>query len=138
MNTSFLSMEKIVSKAMSADSMRLKVTADNIANADTPNFKRSQVTFESELKRALESQKQTPFDAKLTNKKHMPFNIPKNPSGVDPKIHLDYNTDFLNNGNNVDVEQEMVNLRQTQLRYQVYTSYLGRNYRLISSLFSIR
>ncbi len=138
MNTSFLGMEKIVSKAMTAESLRLKVTADNIANADTPNFKRSDVTFENELKRAIEGKKQLPFDAKLTDKKHIPFNVPKSVSKVDPRIHLDYNTDFLNNGNNVDVEQEMVGLRKTQLRYQVYSSYLGRNYRLLSSLFSIR
>ncbi len=138
MNTSFLGMEKIVSKALSAESLRLKVISDNIANSDTPNFKRSDVTFESELKRALESKKQLPFDAKLTSKKHIPFSIPKDVSSVSPKIHLDYNTEFLNNGNNVDVEQEMVSMKQVQLRYKAYTSYLNRNYRLISTLFNIR
>jgi flagellar basal-body rod protein FlgB len=131
-------MENIVSKAMSAESLRLKVISDNIANADTPRFKRSMVTFESELKRALESSSQTPFEAKLTDKKHIPFNQPKDISKVNPKVRLEYNTDFQNNENNVDVEQEMVNLEQTQLKYQVYSSYMGRNYRLLSSVFTIR
>jgi flagellar basal-body rod protein FlgB len=137
MNTSFLNTESIISKAMSAESLRLKVISDNIANADTPKFKRSAVTFESELRRALQGNSNIPFDAKLTNKKHIPFDIPKDLSSVNPRIHLEYNTDFLNNENNVDVEQEMVNLEKTQLRYQVYSSYLGRNYRLLSSLFTI-
>ncbi len=137
MNTSFLNTESIISKAMSAESLRLKVISDNIANSDTPKFKRSTVTFESELRRALQGTSNIPFDAKLTNKRHIPFDIPKELSSVNPRIHLEYNTDFLNNENNVDVEQEMVNLEKTQLRYQVYSSYLGRNYRLLSSLFTI-
>jgi len=131
-------MEKIISKAMSAESLRLKVISDNIANADTPKFKRSTVSFESELKRAIQGNKPFPFDAKLTSKKHIPFNKPKNLSNVNPRVHLEYNTDFMNNENNVDVEKEMVNLEKTQLRYQVYSSYLGRNYRLLSTLFTIR
>lgn len=137
-NTSFLSMEKLVSKAMSADSTRLKVISDNVANADTPNFKKSTVSFESELKRALDSKTSEPFEARMTNKKHIPFTVPKDVDGVKPKINLEYNTEFMNNGNNVDVEAEMVELEKAQLRYQVYSSYLGRNYRLMSSLFTIR
>ena len=136
-NTSFLNTSNIVSKAMSAEALRHQVISDNIANADTPRFKRSTVSFESELKRALEKPK-TPFKAKLSNKKHIPFEIKKDISEVTPKINLEYNTDFMNNENNVDVESEMVDLSKTQLKYQVYSAYLGRNYRLLSSIFTIR
>lgn len=138
MNTSFSNVESLVWKAMSAESLRLNVLADNIANADTPKFKRSTVSFESELKRAIDSQQQKPFGAKMTNKKHIPFVVPKDLNSVQPKINLEYNTDFMNNENNVDVEAEMVELEKTQLRQQVYSAYLGRNYRLFSSLFTIR
>ncbi len=138
MNTSFFKLENFVARAMSAETLRSQVIADNIANADTPKFKRSTVSFESELKRAIESQQQTPFEAKMTNKKHIPFVVPKDISEVKPKINLEYNTDFMNNENNVDVEAEMVDLEKTRLRYQVYSAYLGRNYRLLSSIFSVR
>ncbi len=137
-NTSFLNAEKLVSRAMSAESLRLKVISDNIANADTPKFKRSTVSFENELKRAIDSQKPATINAKMTHKKHIPFVVPQDVSSVKPKINLEYNTDFFNNENNVDVEAEMVELQKTQLRYQVYSSYLGRNYRLLSSVMTIR
>lgn len=137
-NTSFFNVEGLVTKAMSAESVRLQVIADNIANADTPRFKRSTVTFESELKRAIESQKQKPFEAKRTHPKHLPFVKMKDVSQVQPKIHIEYNTDFMNNENNVDLEAEMVELEKVQLRNAVYSAYLGRNYRLMSSLFTLR
>jgi len=42
---------------MDASLIRRDVISNNIANADVPNFKRSVVNFESELKRALNSEK---------------------------------------------------------------------------------
>ncbi|MFN3659816.1 MAG: flagellar basal body rod protein FlgB, partial [Brevinematales bacterium] len=41
--------------SLQATALRRQVIADNIANADTPFFKRAEVTFESQLKRALDS-----------------------------------------------------------------------------------
>ena len=37
----------LLERSMDVESQRRKVIADNIANADTPNFKRSEVTFEA-------------------------------------------------------------------------------------------
>ena len=42
---------------MDVATLRRNVIANNIANANTPNFKRSDVNFESQLKRALDSEK---------------------------------------------------------------------------------
>jgi len=39
---------------LNALNKRLNVIANNIANADTPGFKRSEITFEAQLKRAIE------------------------------------------------------------------------------------
>jgi len=47
----------ILQRAMDASLIRRDVISNNIANADVPNFKRSVVNFESELKRALNSEK---------------------------------------------------------------------------------
>jgi flagellar basal-body rod protein FlgB len=56
---------------MDAALVRREVIADNIANSDTPNFKRSVVTFESSLKRALASERVVHFPMLLTNERHM-------------------------------------------------------------------
>ncbi len=44
----------VLGKAMDAYSLRHRVMADNIANANTPGFKRSYVPFESELRELVE------------------------------------------------------------------------------------
>lgn len=65
--TGFMKTQDILQRSMSAALVRQEVIADNIANADTPQFKRSEVTFESELVRAIKSYDPNPFPAALTN-----------------------------------------------------------------------
>ncbi len=48
---------EIMTRELDVAALRQNVIANNIANADTPNFKRSVVNFESQLRRALESEK---------------------------------------------------------------------------------
>ena len=92
---------------MDVAALRQNVIANNIANADTPNFKRSDVNFESQLKRALDSEKVTPpFPQYITNPRHIPFDKPMDWRQVRPRRVLDYLTEAKNNGNNVDIEQE--------------------------------
>ena len=43
----------LLQREMDVTSLRYQVTANNLANAEVPNFKRSTVNFESELKRAF-------------------------------------------------------------------------------------
>ena len=95
----------LLERAMDAGLMRHKVVSDNIANADTPGFKRSRVTFEAQLGRALKSKenlKSCP-QAYLTNKGHIQFCKPMAYKKVHPKINVDYDTNFRNDQNNVDI-----------------------------------
>ena len=55
MNTFTRSVD-LLQRAMDATSLRYQVSANNLANSEVPNFKRSTVNFESELKRAFESE----------------------------------------------------------------------------------
>ncbi|MDR2783091.1 MAG: flagellar basal body rod protein FlgB, partial [Treponema sp.] len=62
----------IVHRTMDVSIIRRNVIANNIANAQVPNFKRSEVNFESELKRALDSERQRPvLDLALTDPRHI-------------------------------------------------------------------
>ncbi|MCX7948614.1 MAG: flagellar basal body rod protein FlgB [Treponemataceae bacterium] len=108
----------ILHRAMDASLIRRDVIANNIANADVPNFKRTVVNFESELKRALETEKQRPaLELTLTNPKHIPNWRERDYREVQPRRVLDYVTTAKNNGNNVDSEEEMMLALQNQLMY---------------------
>ncbi len=45
----FLILEQILSRAMDAATLRQQIAANNIANVNTPGFRRSFVRFEEEL-----------------------------------------------------------------------------------------
>ncbi len=108
----------ILQRAMDASLIRRDVISNNMANADVPNFKRSVVNFESELKRALNSEKERPaLELTLTDPKHIPNWRERDYRDVQPRRVLDYVTTAKNNGNNVDPEEEMMNAMQNQLMY---------------------
>ncbi|MDR1177468.1 MAG: flagellar basal body rod protein FlgB [Spirochaetaceae bacterium] len=108
----------VIHRSMDASLLRRDVIANNISNAGVPNYKRSELTFESELKRALESEKQKPaLELNLTNSRHIPNWRPRDYQDVEPRRVLDYLTTAKNNGNNVDAEQEIMLALENQLMY---------------------
>lgn len=129
LNNSFGKTLDILHRSMDVEMLRRQVSSNNMANADTPNFKRSTVNFESELSRALASEKEVKPRAALTDSRHIPFERTQNYRDVRPQRVLDYLSQSDNNGNNVDVEEESMLLLQNQLRYDL----MGRT---LSSQFS--
>ncbi len=119
LNNSFGKNLDILQRTMDVSMIRQDVLANNIANADTPNFKRSEVNFEAQLKRALESEKPGTMHAAMTNERDIPFNQPMDYRSVMPRRVLDYLSQTDNNGNNVNTEQESMLLLQNQLRYNL-------------------
>jgi flagellar basal-body rod protein FlgB len=115
-------------RSMDVTLLRREVIANNIANADTPNFKRSVVNFEAQLKRAIESQERKTIPAKMTNPRHIPFHRPIDYRTVRPRRVLDYLTTSKNNGNNVDLEEEMMNSLHNQLSYQMMTQAVAAQF----------
>jgi flagellar basal-body rod protein FlgB len=105
-------------RAMDASLVRRDVIANNMANANVPNFKRSIVNYESELKRVLETEKQRPaLELTLTNSKHIPNWKERDYRDVQIRRVLDYTSTYNNNGNNVDPEQEFMAALENQLTY---------------------
>jgi flagellar basal-body rod protein FlgB len=108
----------MVHRAMDANILRRSVIANNLANAEVPNFKRSELNFESELKRALETEKLKPaLELTLTDPKHIPNWRERDYRDVQPRRVLDYVSTSKNNGNNVDPEQEIMAALENQLLY---------------------
>jgi flagellar basal-body rod protein FlgB len=108
----------MIHRAMDVNLLRRSVIANNLSNAQVPNFKRSEVNFESELKRALETEKLRPaLELTLTDSKHIPNWRERDYREVQPRRVLDYLTTSKNNGNNVDPEQEIMAALENQLLY---------------------
>jgi flagellar basal-body rod protein FlgB len=104
-------MERL-SKGLEAALLRQQVTAHNLANLNTPRFKRSEVVFEENLRRALE--KGGSSGPASTHPRHLPAGgaLPG------PVVKVDRHTALRVDGNNVDLEREMLDLVRNQLYYQ--------------------
>lgn len=103
----------VLEKAADASWARNNALASNIANVDTPNYKRVDVSFEEELARALHYNKFEPVDKKVSdfNKKHSgDFKFKTYVDDAELSYRLD--------GNNVDMDTENVYLAENQLKYQ--------------------
>ncbi len=122
----------IIQRTLDAGVLRRNVIANNIANSDTPNFKRTVVNFEAQLKRALDSEKEVPPPQLLTDKRHIPFYEPMDYRKVKPRRVLDYLTAAKNNGNNVDIEEEMMNALENQLMYQTLVQVISSEFNRVS------
>lgn len=113
----------MLQRAMDVTSIRYQVTANNLANSEVPNFKRTSVNFESELKRALDSEKNAKdsFHLITNDERHIQSEVPRDYKDVQPRRVLDYLTTSKANGNNVDAEQEAMEILKLQMNYQLLT-----------------
>jgi flagellar basal-body rod protein FlgB len=132
LESAFMKTQDILQRSLSVSTIRQEVIADNIANADTPHFKRREVAFESELNRALRSYDPNPFPAAMTHNRHIPFYRPKDYREVKPIVYLDYVTTYRNDGNNVDIDREMVDARRNAMLYTAMARRVSDNFQLLS------
>ncbi len=110
----------VLDKAADASALRNQLIANNIANQDTPGYKRQDVNFEDQLKTALRSSKYTSIDDKVANVRMSALNARQFTDYGDYSYRLDEN--------NVDPEQEQVALAANQLKYQGLMSSLNAEF----------
>ena len=134
MNT-FARTVDLLHRSMDVSTVRRQVIANNLANADVPNFKRSDVNFESELKRVLESEnKRPPLEMKMTHEGHFPNFRERDYRDVQIRRVLDYTSTYNNNGNNVDPEKEFMLATQNQMAYTMYAQAVAFEFGQINQL----
>lgn len=133
---SFTRTTDLLHRAMDVSTLRYQVTAQNLANSEVPNFKRVEVNFESELKRALDSEKNAKeaFVMKTTDPRHIQSSVPVDYRSVQPRRVRDYLTTAKPNGNNVDAETEAMNVLKTQLNYQLLTQLQSFEFSQVKSV----
>jgi flagellar basal-body rod protein FlgB len=125
----------LLHRGMDASLVRRDVIANNLANSAVPNFKRSEVNFESELKKALETEKLRPaLELKLTDPRHIPNWREQDYRDVEPRRVLDYVSASRNNGNNVDAEQEFMLALENQMMYTLLSQSAAFEFGQIASV----
>jgi flagellar basal-body rod protein FlgB len=103
---------RLLEKAIDAGSLRQRVIANNIANINTPGFKKSSVAFESILKKNLNTGR---IPLKYSDSRH--FGAADSLDAINPTVVKENTTSMRSDGNNVDVEQEMVRLVLNTINY---------------------
>ena len=121
--SSFTDSVDLLHRAMNVHQLRYQVSADNIANAGTPGFKRQVVNFESELQRAFESEADKGRQVQLTrtDSRHFSLGEPYDWREMEPRRVTDWATTAEANGSNVDAEYEAMNILKLQMSYRLLT-----------------
>jgi flagellar basal-body rod protein FlgB len=109
--------ERALEVALHGTELRQQVIANNLANVNTPNFKRSDVEFQQQLAEALQ------FDGS-----------PSAVAAVTPTVQTDNVTAMRVDGNNVDVDRESTYLAETQLQYSALMAVVTKNLTTMSSI----
>ena len=92
--------------------------AENIANAETPGYKKKYVAFEEYLQ-----QSKMKLRMNTTDEKH----LSSSPNTVQAKQITQDNTSITNDENNVDIEMETTEMVKDALRYQVLSRLMSAN-----------
>lgn len=96
---------KLLSKLMNAAELRHSVISHNLANVNTPGYRRLEVVFDDVLRAS-----QSSTDAGSTD------------SG--PIVREEQGLPARADGNNVDIDREAVQLQKNSLSYQTYSQLL--------------
>ena len=106
----------LLDKAADGAWARHEAISNNIANQDTPGYKRQDVDFESELKKALRISRYTENIDNRNNLDKQIANLDFN--SLKPKVFTDMRSySYRLDGNNVDPDTEGVYLAANQAKY---------------------
>ena len=110
-------------RGLSAANLRHEVISDNLANVNTPNFKRSEVVFEELLAKELYGDDDKgKLQMVRTHDRHLPF---KKFERAEARVDRDDTTVMRVDNNNVDIDMEMASLAKNQLWYNAMARSLG-------------
>lgn len=108
-NSNVFDYVNVLGKAADASWTRNEVISNNIANVDTPGYKRQDVDFESQLKQALRSTRYKSVDARVAA---------INSTELDARVYTDSaGFSYRLDGNNVDIDTENTELAANQIKY---------------------
>lgn len=127
-NTNIYNYVNILDKAADASNLRNELITNNIANVDTPNYKRKDLDFESVLQAELAGEKSLQKAVKNAN---------KDLSILDPQVFTDNSSlSYRLDGNNVDINTEEAYLAENQIKYQTLVDLMNQEFGRYKSVMS--
>lgn len=114
--------------------MRQKAIANNIANVNTPGYQRIEVSFESELRKALDPRR---LMGARTDPNHMPIGKP-NLGNIQPQAYRPNDPTLPGQINNVDIDMEMAKLAENQILFNAGVKLMTDRSSVIRSAISGR
>lgn len=113
----------VLDRAADASWLRHRALTNNIANVDTPGYKRQDVAFEEVLAKALGRNRYETMDSKVSSIQYNRLHR------LSPAIYRDYESfSYRLDKNNVDIENENVMLAENQLKYQGLITSISQDF----------
>lgn len=110
----------LIDAGIKAETLRQKAIANNIANLETPGYRRIDVKFEELLAKCLRSSKE--------------FDI----SEIEAQIYQPKQTPVKSNGNDVNLEIEVGQMIKNTLRHKTYIRLLSKKYNQIELAIGVK
>ncbi len=111
----------VIGAGINAETQRQKTIANNVANLQTPGYRRLDVKFQDVLAKALES--------KDTN-----INLDE----ITPEVFQANETTVKSNGNDVNLEMEVGQMVKNSLRYKTFIRLLEKKYQQIDLAMDVK
>ena len=106
----------LLKKGLNAASQRSEAISDNLANVNTEGYKRKYVTFEESLKNSV-------YDLELKTDDEKHIRIGNNYGQIETKT--DSSNSMREDGNNVDMDTEIVNQAANTLMYSALINQMS-------------
>lgn len=124
----------VLEKALDGSFMRQEAINNNLANVDTPDFKRTEVSFENQLRQFMANA--TPAENSLllkqTHSKHL--QVPLSSPGFNPEATVIEDWEQRNSGNNVDIDVEMAKQAKNSMYYDSVMTSLNYKFRSLATV----
>lgn len=106
----------LLEKMLDVSAIKHKVIANNIANVNTPGYKKMEVSFSDQLEKVIKDTSVDKFDA------------------LQPKIVITGKDESVrNDGNNVDMDKEISALMKNTLSYSVFSQLFAKKMELVKT-----
>lgn len=116
----------VLGTSLDAAATRNDIINNNIANVNTPNYKRKDIRFETELKHAFARSDQETVDARVKN---------LDLEALTPEVYTDYaELSYRYDGNNVDINNENAILAKNQIKYNGLMDLLNKDFSALKSV----
>lgn len=125
-NSNIYDYVNVLDKAADASWMRQEAISNNIANVNTPGYKRQDVAFEDSLREAISNSRYRSTDEKVANLSKADLRIRSYTDSSGFSYRLD--------GNNVDIDTENAALARNQLKYNALVDSINHEFSMIKAV----